>query len=324
MLMPSDSRDEFPERVKRTIAERSAYICANPACRRPTVGPHSDPNKSLKTGQACHIRAAAPGGPRYDARQTPEQRRDIENAIWLCAQCSALVDGDVTSYPIDLLVGWRRDHEAWLRDGASIPSLPQVSIRTLSGLSVTDVPGTIMAQDCQDFREHCLKVENISDVEIRNIVARVQLPEPIVLGCVRDHPAGVHVDFPPIRMRMVGLIKGGGTITRNSPSLPTNVHQLKVDRIPSSHSVEIALFTSTKFHDKRGISFDRGDSCGFDHPPFARDFIDGTYQFQYRGAVVQRRFFAPLGVDRDKRQISVVEVREDPGPWKPVEVNEFS
>jgi hypothetical protein len=64
-------RDEFPAQVRRVIAERAAYTYAK--CQRLTIKPHSDPDKSLKSGVAAHIRAAFKNGPRYD----PNQPRDL-------------------------------------------------------------------------------------------------------------------------------------------------------------------------------------------------------------------------------------------------------
>ena len=54
------ARDEFTERVKRTIGERAAHLCSNPECRKLTIGPHSQDSKSLSTGVAAHICAAYP------------------------------------------------------------------------------------------------------------------------------------------------------------------------------------------------------------------------------------------------------------------------
>src|SRR5215204_2720611 len=99
--MPASERDEFSRDDIRVLGERAAYICSNPACRRPTIGPHSDPKKSLKTGKACHINAASPGGPRYEATQTAEQRSSIENGLWLCSNCSDLVDKDSLRFVVD-------------------------------------------------------------------------------------------------------------------------------------------------------------------------------------------------------------------------------
>jgi len=81
-----------------------------------TIGPHSDPNKSLSTGIAAHICGAKQGkkSPRYDPNQTPEQRKDISNAIWLCHDCSDMVDKDEKAYPAEKLREWKRLHEEFI------------------------------------------------------------------------------------------------------------------------------------------------------------------------------------------------------------------
>jgi hypothetical protein len=109
-------RDEFPIATKRTLAIRAAHFCSNPRCRRLTAGPHSDENKSLATGHAAHIHAAAANGPRYDQNQTPAQRRSITNGIWLCRECGDIVDKDGAPHPPDLLRQWKRHHEEMISE----------------------------------------------------------------------------------------------------------------------------------------------------------------------------------------------------------------
>jgi hypothetical protein len=105
------NRDDFPNSVKRTLAERANQRCSNPDCGRPTSGPHSISNKSIILGVAAHIHAAAPGGKRYDPNMTPEQRSAIENGIWLCSTCAKLIDSDETKYSPELLKKWKTEHE---------------------------------------------------------------------------------------------------------------------------------------------------------------------------------------------------------------------
>lgn len=109
--LPS-ARDNFPARVRAALAERVAFLCSRPGCRRPTIGPHSDATKALRVGRACHILGAAPGGPRYDSKQPAEERTSITNGIWLCAVCSDIVDKDEASFPPAQLRAWKEEAEA--------------------------------------------------------------------------------------------------------------------------------------------------------------------------------------------------------------------
>ena len=322
--MSQKPRDDFPEGVKRTVAERAAYICANAACRKPTVGPHSEPDKSLKTGEACHIRAAAAGGPRFDADQTPEERSSIDNAIWLCTECSTRIDKDESSYSVETLVEWKRNHEAWIKNGGIVPSLPELCLTTIKGRTLPEVPSQITVHDCEDAREHTLKIANVADAQLLMVDARVQVPEPIIQSFGRQKPAGINVGWQPIRPQMVATIKGGGTVTRGRPPLPINVYQLQIDRLPPSHCVEIGFITSTKIHEEHDLSCDQGPFAGSDEPPYLRHFIDGTFQFEYHGAMLKKRFFAPIQEDKDNRQFSILDVREDFGEWRPLALTVFS
>lgn len=110
--------DDFKAETVRQVAERAAFICSNPKCRRITIGPdNSNQIKSTKTGIAAHICAASPGGPRYDMSQTPQQRQNISNAIWLCGTCSIMIDKNGgQDYPSDHLRKWKKDHESLIKE----------------------------------------------------------------------------------------------------------------------------------------------------------------------------------------------------------------
>ena len=59
-------------------------------------------------GVAAHITAASPKGPRYDQMLSAEERRSLENGIWLCQNCGKLVDNDPARYSTELLRQWKR------------------------------------------------------------------------------------------------------------------------------------------------------------------------------------------------------------------------
>jgi HEAT repeat protein len=104
-------RDDFTQATKETLAKRVGCRCSNPGCRKLTSGPHEEAHKSINIGVAAHITAAAPGGKRYDASLSSEQRKSIENGIWLCQNCGKLVDSDEQKYSVELLVNWKHDAE---------------------------------------------------------------------------------------------------------------------------------------------------------------------------------------------------------------------
>lgn len=109
--MASPRRDDFPASVKTMAASRVGWRCSNPECQVLTIAATLTSSGVVKAGQACHIRAAAPGGPRYDPDQSVEGRRSLENAIWLCTPCSGRIDTDWASYPVDVIELWRYEAE---------------------------------------------------------------------------------------------------------------------------------------------------------------------------------------------------------------------
>lgn len=94
------------------MARRVNYRCSNPKCRCPTSGPHEQSTKTVNIGVAAHLTAASPGGPRFDSSLLPEQRKSVENGIWLCQKCAKLVDSDPMRYTLQVLRNWKRCAEA--------------------------------------------------------------------------------------------------------------------------------------------------------------------------------------------------------------------
>ena len=117
------NRADFTKPIRDTLAKRVGYLCSNPACRKPTVGANLDKNKFTLTGVAAHIIAASKGGPRYDGT-SPEERKDIDNGIWLCQSCSVLIDRDSTKYPASLLLKWKAKAEINLSGAESFIRRP--------------------------------------------------------------------------------------------------------------------------------------------------------------------------------------------------------
>jgi hypothetical protein len=111
------NRDEFLEKTKTAVALRANYHCSFRNCPQPTSGPSDESPLAVNmTGKAAHIHAAAsgPGARRYlpSPLMTTEQRKDITNAIWLCATHADLIDRDEVTYTAAVLRAMKAEHEA--------------------------------------------------------------------------------------------------------------------------------------------------------------------------------------------------------------------
>lgn len=118
------ARDNFTKAVIEKLRTRVAHRCSNPECRVPTIGPATNSDRAASIGVAAHITAAAVGGPRYDAYLSEKARKSMGNGIWLCSNCSTVIDKDVERYTVDLLKLWKQEAEQQAKQelGKKLPS----------------------------------------------------------------------------------------------------------------------------------------------------------------------------------------------------------
>lgn len=108
------TRDEFTKPTKTALALRAGHRCSY--CGKATSGPSdTETEKHISVGEAAHIAAAAPGGARYDAEMTPQQRSSINNGIWMCKLYARLIDVDAFAYPVAVLHTMKAEHEKNIR-----------------------------------------------------------------------------------------------------------------------------------------------------------------------------------------------------------------
>lgn len=127
-------RDDFSAGVKELLAKRVAYKCSNLDCRNQTLGPQEAALGTVSVGFAAHIKAASPGGKRYDANQTSDQRSSQDNGIWLCGTCAKLIDSDEVRFPVSLLNAWKLLAEETARQEIGKPA--QKNIPTVTTVYV--------------------------------------------------------------------------------------------------------------------------------------------------------------------------------------------
>ena len=158
------SREDFSVAAKEALAKRVGYRCSNPSCGAETVGPHSDAMRFSNLGVASHITAASPGGPRFDASLTTDQRVSIDNGVWLCQSCAKLIDSDVARYSAQMLAQWKVDAEAKalraISGQAPLEFFPQPSralhtpIPKIAGLRYVDARERLLRAGWQPFMNH--------------------------------------------------------------------------------------------------------------------------------------------------------------------------
>jgi ribosomal protein L37AE/L43A len=102
-------RDDFSNKTKEILAKRVGYCCSN--CGISTTGPGSNPDGVSSNGVAAHICAASPDGPRYDPLMTHDERKSVNNGIWLCQNCAHLIDTNTVLYTVEYLHKMKDDAE---------------------------------------------------------------------------------------------------------------------------------------------------------------------------------------------------------------------
>lgn len=140
-------KDDFDKPVVDALAKRAAFICSNPECRALTIAPSSeDALKFIYIGKAAHIAAAAEGGPRFNPGMSSEERKSIDNGIFLCSNCADMIDKNMgIDFPVALIEEWKGSHEAWVGDNLNKKVQQQAQPIQVFNVSSTNQHGGITA-----------------------------------------------------------------------------------------------------------------------------------------------------------------------------------
>lgn len=107
----ANNRHDFSPKTVEILRKRVGLFCSNPDCGKSTSGPHVDSEKATIVGVAAHITAASVGGPRYDASLSEQDRKSASNGIWLCVNCSTIIDKNPDAYSVQHLQKWKSKAE---------------------------------------------------------------------------------------------------------------------------------------------------------------------------------------------------------------------
>lgn len=100
----------------RLLRDRVASLCSNPDCRKSTIAASLETNdKTTIIGEAAHIKAASSGAgaARFDDDMSYDERRSIDNGIWLCKNCHRMIDREPIKYSVETLKRWKSETEEY-------------------------------------------------------------------------------------------------------------------------------------------------------------------------------------------------------------------
>ncbi|MCW3793885.1 hypothetical protein OM416_20030 [Paenibacillus sp. LS1] len=100
------ARKEPKKNVLRTLALRSGNECAYPDCPAEIVDSEND-----YVGELAHIEAAEPKGPRFNPEQTDEERRGLDNLMFMCHPHHTKIDNNIEKFPVERLKEFKYNHE---------------------------------------------------------------------------------------------------------------------------------------------------------------------------------------------------------------------
>ena len=92
--------------VKRLFAV-SRNQCAFPGCEIPLVE-----DSGTVTGEIAHITSVSANGPRFDSKQTDEERHSFDNLILLCGRHHRVIDAEIEKFPVGCLLRIKHEHES--------------------------------------------------------------------------------------------------------------------------------------------------------------------------------------------------------------------
>jgi hypothetical protein len=170
----------------RALAVLSGNVCAFPGC----VAPVYDTVNESFVGEVCHIKAKRPGGPRYDANQTDEERDSFHNTMLMCSPHHTIIDGpaNIGIYTVEVLREYKQRHESCSHNTIMTEDVlerlvrkvlevqaPPAAVFSLEPLveAWLNPPDTIGRIDWYDLR---IRVHNAGERTVRDFQIEVEIP----------------------------------------------------------------------------------------------------------------------------------------------------
>lgn len=134
--------------TKIILAFRSGGVCAFQPCGKHLTY-EAKVGDDTHVAEAAHIRGEKPDAARYDASMTNEERDNVRNLIYLCADHHTIIDKVEADWPAETLLALKESHETKVRlameDAFADVAFPELQMAVSWVLS--EAPATIGAFD---------------------------------------------------------------------------------------------------------------------------------------------------------------------------------
>lgn len=110
---------KYSEKTIKQLFGLCGNQCAYPGCANEIIVGETEHSDEEVVGHICHIYAAADNGPRGKPDLTEEEKNSFANLILLCGHHHPIVDKQWQTYPADVLIGWKKEHEAQAKKGTA-------------------------------------------------------------------------------------------------------------------------------------------------------------------------------------------------------------
>lgn len=238
--MTNTRRDNFSKPVVRALRERVNNLCSNPDCGKQTIEPQKATlDKINLTGTAAHICAASVGGPRYDETMSQQERKSIENGIWLCNHCARKIDIEPDAYSVELLKEWKNKAELKLLANSNSPLYAESEFQKEAQLRVLESHRS--GQSFIGVANSSLNtISKIVQEELRILDPRLNISCDYInstthyrIDVAEDSEESVKINFKPnsaeeFTKKYTKLIEGGETFEIDVDAISSNSEALNV------------------------------------------------------------------------------------------------
>ena len=192
-------RLEPKKEVLRELFLKSGNECAFPGCHHKIIS-----RDGVMIAQICHIEAAERGGPRFNGKQTNEDRRAFSNLMLMCHAHHKITD-DKEQYKLERLQEIKRQHEERFTDVVStiLDSLsdqtekmkvkPSSSLQRINKILKWNLDGVYLDESLQDVNKFSERLR-LLPIGVRQIYCI------IVKRATYARTEGFHISFHEIEL----------------------------------------------------------------------------------------------------------------------------